>query len=242
MDMRSGIAFREGSYNLKDDAVKLGFRTNLEKHALKRDLALAPGKKFEYKSVNTALLAIALERATGKSLSDYLEEKLWKPLGSTSHATWNVDSRKHSQEIGYAGLNATARDFARLGTLFLHRGNWYGKRIFSEKWMNAFHPDTLAINGGYKQHWWSRNAYMYFTDSSEAYSFAKSKKYTGLVRKTRNRWRVPYRTSAFSAQGVLNQVIYINPQNNVVIVRFGRFWSHSLMQTDEFIYNLGERL
>ncbi|HVG43028.1 MAG TPA: serine hydrolase, partial [Chitinophagaceae bacterium] len=78
LDMRSGIQFNEGAYNLKDDAIKLGFRPNLLKHALKLNVQEEPGKKFRYQSINTELLALILERASGKKVSLYMQEKLWK--------------------------------------------------------------------------------------------------------------------------------------------------------------------
>jgi len=243
LDMRSGLAWNEGTYNLKDDAIKLGFRPNVVKHALKLNVAEEPGKTFRYQSVNTELLALIIQRATGKKVSVYLQEKLWEPLGAEQGATWSVDSKKHQQEIAFAGLNATARDFAKLGTLYLKKGNWNGQQIVSKDWVEMVaNRDSLYKSGGYKNQWWSKNLSQTFLDSSTALAFKKSNPYAGPVRRQGSGFRVSYQTTAFSAQGLLNQVIYVNPRNNVVIVRLGHNWYHPTMYTDGFIYSLGERL
>ena len=156
LDMRSGLDFNEGMYNLKDAAIRLGFRPNLRRHALNVKVEKEPGGEFRYQSINTELLALALEAATGKKISDYLEEKLWKPLGAEGPATWNVDSKKHQQEIAFAALNARARDFARLGRLMLRGGNWEGRQVLQPDWVASIvHPDSVRLSGGYKNQWWN---------------------------------------------------------------------------------------
>lgn len=243
MDMRSGIRFREGYYNLKDDAIKLGFRNNILKHALKISIEEEPGKHFEYRSINTQLLALIVERATGQRVSAYLEEKIWKPFGAEYDATWNVDNRKREHEIAFAGLNATARDFAKLGQLYLQGGNWHGKQIVSDLIItNVANKDTMELYSGYKNQWWSRYTYRYYDDSLEAASYKQETAYTSSVRNVKGRYRVGYRSGAFSAQGMFNQVVYVNPINNVVIVRLGQFWRHPALNADQFIYTLGSRL
>ena len=243
LDMRSGLKWNEGVYNLKDDAIKLGFRPNVLKHTLKLNIAEEPGKIFRYQSINTELLALIIERASGKKVSAYLQEKLWQPLGAESGATWSVDSKKRKQEIAFAGLNATARDFAKIGTLYLHNGVWNNHQILSNEWVEEVADrNHLYQSGGYKNQWWSKNLYRSFSDSSAAVKFKNANAYSGLVRKQGSSYRVGYQTEAFSAQGLLNQVIYINPKNKVVIVRLGHNWYHPTMYTDGFIYSLGDRL
>ena len=243
LDMRSGLKWNEGKYNIKDDAIKLGFRTNVVKYALKLNVQEEPGKKFRYQSVNTELLALIIQRASGKKVSAYLKEKLWEPLGAEQGATWSVDSKKRMQEIAFAGLNATARDFAKLGTLYLNKGVWQGKQLIGKDWVEAVADrDRLYKSGGYKNQWWSKNLSRTFPDSLSAVAYKKTNLYTGAVRKQGTGYRVSYQTTAFSAQGLLNQVIYINPKNNVVIVRLGHNWYHPTQYVDGFIYSLGERL
>lgn len=77
-----------------------------------------------------------LERATHKHVSQYLEEKIWKPLGMDASASWSLDSDANGFEKMESGINARATDFAKIGRLFLKDGNWNGKQIISEKWVN----------------------------------------------------------------------------------------------------------
>lgn len=223
LDMRSGLKWKEESYGLKDDAIKLGFRPNLRKYALKIQVEKEPGQEFHYQSINTELLALSLERATGKKVSVYIKEKLWQPLGAEYPGTWNVDSKKHQQEIAYAGLNATARDFAKLGQLFLNKGNWKGRQIIDSSWVQTVaSADTMQKYGGYKNQWWS---------------------FRRLSHNSRASTAMPQSHSApYHAQGLLKQFIYVNPMNNVVIVRLGRNWSHPEKYAEQFIYDLGSVL
>lgn len=242
LDMRSGLHFNEGNYGINDDAIKLGFRPNLLKHALNVKIEKEPGGEFNYQSINTELLALAVERATGKKISAYLEEKLWQPLGATSNATWNVDSKKHQQEIAFAGLNATARDFARLGLLYLHQGNFNGKQLLDTAWVQTINnADSMIKANGYKNQWWSHLDYTFFNDSLSAVAYQNATHHSSTVRKAGTKYRVGYRSGAFHAQGMLNQYIYVNPNNNMVIVRLGRFWHHPSFYPVQFIYHIGQQ-
>lgn len=239
MDMRSGIKFNEGTYNAKDDAIRLGFRPNLLKYTFKLEIEKAPGT-YKYQSINTELLALIVERATGKKISSYLQEELWQPLGAEYNATWNVDSRKRQQEIAFAGINATARDFAKLGRLYLHNGKWNGKTLLSPRWVMAVNNvDSMRTVNYYHNQWWSRPEYKYFKDSLSAISFVKQTGSQGGVQNTRNGFRVSYRNGAFSAHGILNQYVYINPQSKVIIVRLGRYWNHPSLGAVQFVYHIG---
>lgn len=243
LDMKSGLHFNEGSYGLKDDAIKLGFRPNLLKHALKIKIEKAPGGQFNYQSINTELLALIVERATGQKLAAYLQQKIWQPLGAEHNATWNVDSKKHQQEIAFAGLNATARDFAKLGELYLHNGQWQGQQLVDASWIKTVNnADSMSKANGYKNQWWSSFSYRFFTDSLSAVAYRNKTPHTTAIRRVNNQYRVGYRSGAFHAQGILNQYIYVNPNNNVVIVRLGRFWSHPSLYATQLIYQVGEGL
>ena len=73
------------------------------------------------------LLGLVLERATGKTLSAYLQEKVWQKIGMQYNATWSLDcKRKEPIEKAFSCLNCTAIDLAKLGRLYLHQGEWNG--------------------------------------------------------------------------------------------------------------------
>ena len=150
LDMRSGFDFNEGSYDLKDDAIRYGLRRNMKKYLLKIKIAEPPGR-FRYQSANTQFLGWIIERATGKKLSTYLEEKIWKPLGMEQNASWNVDSKKRKMEYASAGLNASPRDFAKFGQLYINKGRWQNQQVIDEEWVNTISSiDTMNRYSGYK--------------------------------------------------------------------------------------------
>ncbi|MBL6928391.1 MAG: serine hydrolase [Rhodospirillales bacterium] len=92
-----------------------------------------PGTKFYYSSAETQVLGLILRETTGMPLSDYLSEKIWRPMGAESSATWWVD--KSGQEPAYDGLGATLRDYARLGVLLANDGAIGGNQIVPKKWV-----------------------------------------------------------------------------------------------------------
>jgi hypothetical protein len=127
-----------------------------------RDVALngtqierAPGEEWHYNNFNPLLLGLVLERATGMSVSEYMATGLWQPLGAERDATWSLDSERSGFEKMESGLNATAVDHARLGLLFLHRGEWNGTRILSEDWVRAATAvDTTSDPAQHYQYFW----------------------------------------------------------------------------------------
>jgi len=233
LDMRSGILFKEGSYNLKDDAIKLGFRPNSEKQIRKLKIEGPSGGAFNYQSINTFLLAITLERVTGKSLSAYLSEKIWKPAGMEYNATWTVDSKKNLQEIGFAGINATARDFARLGRLYLKNGMANGRQILPENWVeNTVQKDTMQKYSGYKNQVWGVSRYTTFTDSLQAvqynldHNIEGRRIYTYTDNNKKKGFYITYSSPEFYAQGILGEFVYVNPEKNLILVRLGHHWKN----------------
>ena len=152
-----------------------------------------PGKKFEYLSGNTELLAFVLEKATGKKLSDYASEKLWKPMGASSNALWSLD-HENGTEKAYCCINTNARDFARFGKLYLDSGRWNGKQLVNEQYvLNSIVPADLTNKEGNKiDHY--------------GYSW----------------WLINYKGhQIFYARGILGQYVISIPDKNLVIVRLG---------------------
>ena len=91
------------------------------------------GAEFNYNNYNPTLLGIILERATHIPVAQYLQEKIWVPLGMEYPATWSLDSEASGFEATLCCLNGRAIDFAKFGRLFLHNGNWNGQQIISEQ-------------------------------------------------------------------------------------------------------------
>lgn len=146
LSMRSGIDVDE-RYDTLSPVVQMYLTTDLN-HFLSgvSGFRYAAGQRYEYRSIDTLVLAKVLSRATGMALTEYAGQKLWDPLGAVDDATWSVDSREHDVEKAFCCLNATARDFAKLGTLYLAHGQASGKRIVSQTWAlaPALYPNRSA--------------------------------------------------------------------------------------------------
>ena len=157
LQMTSGIKFNESYVNPFGDAASFYYGLNLRKEIRKMKLKREPGKKFEYVSGNTQLLGLVLERAlNGKTVSAYLQEKIWTPLGMEYDASWSIDRKKNGLEKTFCCLNACARDFAKIGRLYKNKGNWNGKQIVSQKWVEeSTKLDTTEGSASYYQYqWW----------------------------------------------------------------------------------------
>jgi CubicO group peptidase (beta-lactamase class C family) len=91
------------------------------------------GTKFSYASVETQVLGLVLSRAIGRPVAEYLEQKMWQPIGAEADATWLIDNS--GQEATFCCLNAVLRDYARLGLLLAHDGKWRGRQVIPAAWL-----------------------------------------------------------------------------------------------------------
>jgi CubicO group peptidase (beta-lactamase class C family) len=125
LTMTSGLADLDPSYDLDLRAVAL------------RDTRIAgpAGRRFRYNNINPVLLGMVLERATGRTVSAYLSEQLWGPLGMEAGGSWSLDSRQSGLELLQAGLNGRPIDFAKFGALYLHGGAWRGRQLVPRGWV-----------------------------------------------------------------------------------------------------------
>jgi CubicO group peptidase (beta-lactamase class C family) len=140
----SGLKFTDSKSNPFSDQAKYYYTRNLRKLVMKAKINEPPGIETHYSSVNVQLLALILERATGTTLSAYLQEKIWQKIGMQYEAKWNLDNKgKKSIEKSFACLNSTAIDLAKLGRLYLNNGVWEDKQILSQKFIQeATRRDT----------------------------------------------------------------------------------------------------
>jgi CubicO group peptidase (beta-lactamase class C family) len=93
------------------------------------------GEKFQYSSGESEVLGLVLRNAVDQPLADYLSDKIWRPMGAESDASWLVDPAGF--ETGYCCLNATLRDYARFGLLLANYGARDGRQIIPEQWVRA---------------------------------------------------------------------------------------------------------
>lgn len=163
--MGSGVAFDE-RYDGKDDLTKF-FRLYDEVGSVAALRAFSdrkhpPNTRFQYASTETAVLSYALTGATGQSLSSYVSERLWRPMGAEADATWIVDSSRVEAAMGY--FNATLRDWGRLAMLLADDGARDGKQIIPRDFLveatdrrrhpSAFEPGSATPYFGYGYKFW----------------------------------------------------------------------------------------
>ncbi|MEI2298519.1 serine hydrolase domain-containing protein [Ensifer sp. MJa1] len=151
------------------------------------------GEVFRYRSPNTDLLGILLERVSGRRIADLMRERLWAPLGTTGEIAITVDREGTSRAS--AGISLTPRDLARVGEMMRNGGIANGRRIVSQGWVS----DTLN-NGSHEA--WQRSDF--------APLFPKGR--------YRNKW---YQTGegSFCGIGIHGQWLFVDPENEVVVVR-----------------------
>ena len=195
--MLSGLDFDdEYEFNIKElktvNAIaRLNYGHNLVKQIRGLKFRCDPGTQFHYESMTTAILGVVIERATGRHYADYLSEKVWKPLQMESVALINIDSRKHHAAHAFGGITCTLKDLAKIGRLYLNNGMWDGKRIVSEEWIHL----TTDFDPKSNYH------YSWYDVRFERFEPG------------------PY--PGFYAIGIYNQVLYINPHKNLIMVRIG---------------------
>ncbi|WP_066797837.1 serine hydrolase domain-containing protein [Sphingomonas soli] len=150
----------------------------------------APGKRFDYSTLNTTVLGWVIERATKTPITEYTSEMLWQPLGTERPAFWMTDGQRGKERpLTGIGFNATLRDYARIGLMMLNNGKYNGRQIVSARWVQEstaepHHPLVPNASTGYQHSWWT----------------------------------VPG-AAAYGANGVGGQYIYIDPATRTVIVK-----------------------
>ncbi|MCP5042002.1 MAG: serine hydrolase [bacterium] len=198
LQMSSGVGFNEDYGDPNSDINRMGralaFGSSLLEFSATLERAREPGTLQHYVSIDTQVLGTVLVRATGRGLSDYTSEKLWRPLGMESPAFWMIDGS--GMGMAFGGLNASLRDFARFGRLYLHGGNWNGKQVVPEAWVRASTtPDAPHLAPGPKPG----------SNNLMGYGFQW--------------WLPPDWNGDFMALGVYNQMIYVDPASGLVVAR-----------------------
>jgi len=126
--MSSGLDWEESSSNPLSENAESYYGTDLYGLVTRQKAIDPPGKMFKYQSGNSQLLGFIVEKATGKSVSDYTQEKIWKRIGTEHDAYWSLD-KESGDEKAFCCLYATARDFGRLGKLILQEGKWGNEQV-----------------------------------------------------------------------------------------------------------------
>lgn len=251
LNMRSGIDFDEDSYiNPYSSVADLYMSKDFMKLLKKVKFIAEPGSRHYYSSLDTELLGLALEKALNKSLSKYLEEKIWIPLGMESEAEWTVDSKSNNNTKAFCCLNATLRDYAKFARLYLNHGNWNGTQIIDSSWIaKSVLPDFT--NNCYQNQWYSEKSYQYSTDSqgnSRLMTFKDSTSAAQQISKpnyqhprkhwtNQNEWIIQECGPDFYALGIFGQEVYIDPESEMIFIRLGKKWDTSSRSLFSLIKN-----
>lgn len=155
--MASGQKWGEAYYNPFSVTSAAYFVNSLDTLILNQPIHKKPGQTFHYQSGTTQLLGMVIKRATGKKLSDYLSEKLWKPMGAEHPALWQLDSDESGMEKAFCCLASNARDFARFGKLFKNNGQWDGQQLLDSSFVALALKPRFQESPEYGYGWWLDN-------------------------------------------------------------------------------------
>lgn len=192
--MTSGYDWEEDYYFPINPTAKAYYGRNIEKQILKRKFVSEPGGHFKYLSGDTQLLGIILQRAVGVSVSQYLQEEFWQPMGMEDDAYWSKDMPDGMEKV-YCCLSSNVRDFGKFGQLLLHEGNWKGKQILDSAFVKKMvTPNEKAFNKGEHQSY----GYSIWTDYEHDPIF-------------------------YGLMGHLGQRVIVVPSEDLIIVRLGRY-------------------
>ena len=152
--MSSGTNWDEAYYSPLSITTRAYFDDNLAKVILGLKVVNEPGKSYKYASGDTQMLAMVIEKATGKKMYKYLEESFWKPLGSENATLWQVDSKENDLVKAYCCIASNAKDFARYGKLFKDYGKWDGKQILDSAFVAKSIQPRFKESPEYGYGWW----------------------------------------------------------------------------------------
>jgi len=193
LNMTSGLHHDDYGNLLQTGATY--YHSNLDKVIDGSKVKIEPNKEFIYKSMDTQILGSCIEAASQQNIVSYLQEHLWEPLGMCNGASFTLDSKKNKNARMFGGLAISSNDLLKFGLLFLNDGIHNGERIISKEWIEQI-KNRKAKKGswyGYENGWWR--------DTFVGKSYLEDQD--------------------FYAAGFFGQYIYIDPNNNTMMIRLG---------------------
>ncbi len=198
LQMSSGVGYNEDYGDFNSDINRFGrafaagsplidFTKSLER-------AREPGTFCHYVSIDTQVLGFLIKKLSGKTVTEFMTERIWEPMGMEHTGEWIVDNTGMEMVLG--GLNATLRDYAKLGVLYLNDGEFNGKQIVSKEWVKmATTPDAPHLMPDQTE----------LSTHHHGYGF---------------QWWIPQIDEGdFFAVGIYNQFVYVQPSKDLVIVK-----------------------
>ncbi len=214
LDMQTGVRFTEDYGQPDSDMTRIdvaagwrpaprgGARPTIRDVILTLPKIRPHGEVFEYRSIETDVIAWAMERIAGLPLAQIVSREVWSLIGAEHDASFTVDGAATALADG--GFNATLRDYARFGLMMLEDGRVEGRQVLPAAWVASCrtgetdkytpsNPD-VSPNGAYSRQWWVRDV-----DRGD-----------------------------FAAKGVFGQMIYVDPSSDLLVVKFST-WPDYLM-------------
>lgn len=197
LTMSAGLSWKEAYSSPMCVTTQAYYGKSLPKLMETVDVAREPGKVFNYQSGATQLLAIVLQTAVNKNISEFASESLWQKIGSERDALWCLD-QEGGLEKAFCCFISNARDFARFGQLALNKGKWKNQQVVSERYFQealtpaSYLMDTTNHNSPvdfYGYQWW-------------------------IVRHGQS--------SIYYMRGILGQYVMVWPEKKAIIVRLGK--------------------
>ncbi len=201
LQMSSGARWNEDYSDPTSDVARLGPAMapgsgGLDGFVASATPDVAPGTVCQYNSTDTQALGTLLVRATGRSITDFMQEHLYEPLGMENDGYWLLDP--NGRELAFGGLNLTARDFAKLGELYRRGGEWDGRQVVPADWVAAsIVPDAPHLE-------WGRPV-IAGGNLPDGYGYQW--------------WLISGGLDQYSAIGVYNQWVFVSPRHGVTIVK-----------------------
>jgi len=192
--MSSGLDWEESGKNPLSENAESYYGTDLRGLINRQHAIEKPGVRFEYQSGDSQILGYVVEKATGKDLSAYAQEKLWNKIGAENNAFWSLD-KLGGDEKSFCCMYATARDYGRLGKLISQRGKWDNQVVISQKYMDEMLSNPkMSTKEGVPNLRYGLHIWTYLGDP---------------------------KSPVYYCRGILGQYIISIPDRNLVIVRLG---------------------
>ncbi|MBT8234203.1 MAG: serine hydrolase [Saprospiraceae bacterium] len=198
LEMSSGVRFDEDYGAFNSDINRFGrafaLGSSLEAFAKTLTKEKEQGQFNHYVSIDTQVLGLLLSEITGKSITELTQEHIWEPLGMEHDGYWLVDNE--NMEVVLGGLNASLRDFAKLGLLYKNYGKLNNHHVIDSNWVaDATTPSAPHLMPGE----------IPFSSNIHGYGY---------------QWWIPQNnTTCFAMGGIYNQYVYVDPVHDVVITK-----------------------
>lgn len=180
-------------------SIRMALGARMTEMAKDTKSAFSPGSRFNYDSMNSYVLSWALEKATGRPMAEYVQERIWRPAGMESALSFGTDY--HRNPLGYCCYFATTRDFARLGLLYARGGQADGRQVVPPTWVrDSTHPSAPQFEPG--------KLYPNEPDAPEnAFGYGYGW------------WLGTGDRGDYLAIGILGEFVYVSPRDHTVIVK-----------------------